>query len=299
MSVKEWKIYRKAVKFVACALTVVSPTLNTKARYRVAFKKKLDLKNPRTLNEKICWLKLNDYIKNPLVIKCADKYAVREFIKEQGCEDILNELYGVYDRVEDIPWDSLPDQFALKWNFGSGYNIICDDKSSLNIEATKKILKKWGKTKFWLPFSEMQYKYAPKKIICEKYLNDGSGLLPNDYKVYCFNGKAKYIMICVGREHGEPKFYYFDRDWNFCKLSYDGLKEPEGFTVEKPKCVDKIFECAEKLSSPFPFVRADFYAVDDKVYFGELTFTPSGGMDTVRMPETEELFGDMLVLDKK
>lgn len=288
------KSYTKCSDMYAALLTAISPTLNTKHRYKKRFGRKLDLKNPKTLNEKILWLKLNTYYKNPLVIQCADKYAVRKYIESCGCGELLVELYGAYDKVDDIVWDELPDQFALKWNFGAGMNLICDDKSKLNITEAKKKLKKWGKCKYWLENSEMQYKYAPKKLVCERYLSDGNGLLPLDYKVYCFNGKAEYVLTCIGREHGRPKFYFFDKNWQLCRINRDSKAAPEGFSVEKPACIDKIFEYAETLSAPFPFVRVDFYAINDKPYFGELTFTPAAGLDSSRLPETDLFFGTLL-----
>ena len=290
--------YQKIQKWYFSLLTVFSPVLNTKARYRRLFGKKLDLNHPKTLNEKVLWLKLNKNMRDPLVIQCADKYAVRSYIEKCGCSELLNTLIGAWDRVEDIPWDDLPNQFVLKWNFGAGMNVICCDKTKLDRDETFKQLKKWGKCKYWLPYSEMQYKYAPKKIVCETYLNDGNGLLPQDYKVYCFHGKAKYVMLCVGRELGCPKFYYFDRELKLAKLSSDGLNAPEDLKIENPECVEKVFEYAEKLSKPFPFVRADFYVVGEKVYFGELTFTPSAGLDDSRLPETDRLFGGLIDLNK-
>ena len=289
--------YRKMEKSYYSFLTVLSPKLNTQARYRQVFGKSLDLDHPQTLNEKVLWLKLNKNMKDPLVIQCADKYAVREYVERCDCSEILNTLIGAWDRAEDIPWDELPSQFVLKWNFGAGMNIICDDKSRLDREKTIKQLKKWGKCKYWLPFSEMQYKYAPKKIVCEAYLNDGKGFLPQDYKVYCFNGKAKYVMLCIGREIGRPKFYYFDKEFKHARLSAAGLSAPDDLKIENPECVKKVFEYAEKLSAPFPFVRVDFYVVGEKVYFGELTFTPSAGLDGSRLRETDVLFGKMIDLD--
>lgn len=292
------RVYQKYQDIKYAAATIISPELNTKMRYKDAFGKKLDLENPVTLNEKLLWLKLNKYMKDPLVTKCADKYAVREYVAECGCSEILNELIGVWDRAEDISWDKLPDKFVLKWNFGAGMNIICDNKQKLDKDETLKQLKKWGKVKYWLSHSEMQYKYAPKKIVCEKYLNDGKGFLPQDYKVYCFNGKPTHVMLCVGREFGHPKFYFFDKNWELSRISRDSKAAPENFTVEKPKCIEDIFKFAEILSKPFPFVRADFYVVDDKVYFGELTFTPAGALDSARLPETDKMFGDMLKIDE-
>lgn len=152
-------------------LTLISPVLNTKMRYKRAFHRNLDLNNPITLNDKVLWLKLNRYMNNPLVIQCADKYRVRDYIKKCGCEEILIPLIGVWEKVEDIPWDDLPDKFVLKWNFGAGMNIVCTDKSKMNKKKTLKQLKKWGRCKYWLTHSEMQYKYMPKKIVCEELLN--------------------------------------------------------------------------------------------------------------------------------
>ena len=154
-----------------CVLTVISPELNTRARYKAAFGRKLDLNNPKTLNEKILWLKLNMYMSDPLVIQCADKYKVREYVKSCGCEDILNELIGVWESVDEIPWDDLPNQFVLKWNFGAGMNIVCTDKQKMNKNEVLKQIEDWRKEKFWLPYAEMQYKYIEKKIICERLLN--------------------------------------------------------------------------------------------------------------------------------
>ena len=152
------KIYSTVTGLICKIATIISPELNTKIRYMLAFKKKLDLNNPQTLNEKVLWLKLNRYMNDPLVIQCADKYRVREYVKQCGCGD--------------IPWDKLPNQFVLKWNFGAKMNIICKDKSRIDKKQVIDQMRKWGKNKCWLSHSEMQYKYAPKKIICEALLND-------------------------------------------------------------------------------------------------------------------------------
>lgn len=121
-------------------------------------------------------------------------------------------------------------------------------------------------------------------------------IAPEDYKVYCFNGEPKFIMVCVGREQeGHPLFFYYDKEWNLLPYSQDALDNPN-YNLQKPKCLDYLFECARKLAKPFPFVRADFYVVNDKVYFGELTFTPSGGLDSARLRDIDIKFGDMLDL---
>lgn len=274
-------LYRRAVTTFLKGVTVISPVLNSKLVYRLAFKKKINLKNPTTFIEKLTWLKLYNYRKNKLVHQCADKYRVREYIKDCGCQEILNELIAVYDNPKQIEWDKLPNKFVLKWNYGAGMNIICTDKSSLDIKATVKQLKKWGKVKYWLPVSEMQYKYIPKKIICERFLeptsNENNSSVIPDYKVYCFNGQPKAIFVMHDRG-SVIKTEMFNTEWqpleNSVKYSAPKTKTP------KPVFLDKLLEYSKILSKPFPFVRADFYIVDEKIYFGELTFTPAGGMHT-------------------
>lgn len=284
---------------VACSR--ISPTLNTKVTYYGKFHRSIDLENPKTLDEKIQWLKLNTYLDNPLVTQCADKYAVREYVEECGCKEILNDLYHVWDNVDEIDWESLPDKFVIKWNFGCGQNLICRDKHKLNIEETKQLLKEWYKLhdKFYLSYSEMQYKNIVPKLICEKLIEPEIGDLPLDYKLYCFNGEAKYVMLCTDRESGHPKYYFFDRERNLVRLNKRGLEAPEGFTITMPDGYDKLFEYADKLSGPFPFVRADFYLEKGQVIFGELTFTPCGGYD-VNIPREQNIFlGDQVVLPQK
>lgn len=281
-------------------LTRISPKLNTKVTYYFKFKKKLDLNNPKTLNDKILWLKFNTYWNNSLVKQCADKYKVRDYIKDKNCSEILNELIGVYDRVEDIQWNSLPKSFALKLNVGCGKNIIVSNKENLNVAETKEILKKWLKEKdHYLGYSEMQYKGVKPYVLIEKYLGSEDGELPTDYKFYCLNGKAKYVMVCVDRVKGKhAKFFYFDENWTMMPFTEDALRDPNR-TIPKPAGIDEAFKYAGILSSEFPFVRADFYIIHGKVYFGELTFTPSAGMDNGRLPATDLLLGEMLLLPKE
>jgi len=296
---KKNKIALLLYRYMRMILTIISPTLSTKIIFRISKGKKLNLKNPETLDEKISWLKLNTYYKNPLVSKCADKYAVRDYVKSCGCEEILNEIYGVFENVDDIPWDNLPNKFVLKWNMGCGCNIICEDKNNLNIKNTVLKLRKWKKIKYHLSYAEMQYKYIPRKITCERFLETPNGFLPEDYKIYCFNGEPMFVMVCIGREKGHPKFYYFDRDWTMLKLSQDSIDASSDFYFPKPKGITEMFDYARRLAKPFPFVRADFFLINGKTIFGELTFTPSGGIDSGRLYETNKLFGKLVNLNYK
>ena len=293
--------YNPVSRWFKRCLTLISPTLNTKVVYRSKFKKSINLDNPKTLDEKIQWLKLNTYKGNPLVNQCADKYRVRDYVGECGCGGILNELYGAYDTVDEIPWKDLPNQFVLKWNFGCGENLIVFDKSKLDIDAAKKKLKKWYRTRntFYLTYSELQYKGIPPKLICERLIKTEDGSLPVDYKLYCFNGVPHCVLVCTNRgemEHGAA-YYFFDKDWTLLRYNKRGKEAPEGFTLPRPEGIDRVFEYAEKLAKPFPFVRADFYLEKGVVTFGELTFTPCAGFDVNRLPETQMKFGEMVDLN--
>ena len=281
-------------------LTRISPKLNTQVWYHHKFGKWLDLKNPQTSNEKVLWLKFNTYYNNPLITQCADKYAVREYVKKQGCGDILNELYGYWTDPAEIDFDQLPDKFVLKNNYYYHMNLVVTDKSKLDIEATRKLLAQWLKSKGHLFRSEMQYAAIPKKIIAEKFIETEDGKAPADYKVYCCNGKHLYVMVCIGREQDTlPKFYYLDTKGKLQReLTRDGLNAPEDFHYDIPAGWDKMMACAEKLSAPFPFVRADFYLEKGQVIFGELTFTPAAGLDAEKLPETDMLIGKQIKLPK-
>ena len=281
-------------------LTRISPALNARVIYLAKFRRPLSLKHPKTLDEKIQWLKIHTYNNNPLVTRCADKYAVRSYVESCGCGEILNPLYGVYDSVEEIPWQDLPERFVLKWNFGCGENLIVFDKSTLDIEAAKRQMLDWYETHrtYYLTYAQMQYRGIPPKIVCEKLIETEDGGLPVDYKLYCFNGRPDCVLVCSGRNlEGEgAKYYFFNRDWQLLRYNKAGKEAPEGFTIPKPENVEKLFEYAELLSKPFPFVRADFYLEKGQVWFGELTFTPMAGFDTNRLPETQRLFGDFVQL---
>lgn len=272
------RAYRELRSQVFKLSTLISPTLNTKLRYHYLFKKKLNLNKPETFNEKLLWLKLKDYNHNPLVIQCADKYRVRDYVRDCGYEDILIKLLGVWDSAEKIPWDDLPDKFVLKWNFGAGMNIVCKDKNSLDREQTVMQMNKWQKSKYWLAHSEMHYKYIQKKIVCEEFIECSESETIPDYKIYCFHGKPKAILVMHDRGSSQMSAEFFDTMWQ--PLDNNGKYAATLKATNRPVCLESMLQAAEKLSAPFPFVRCDFYVVEDKFYFGELTFTPAGGMYT-------------------
>lgn len=274
-------------------LSVISPVLVSKIRYERTFNKKLNLEQPKTFNEKLMWLKLNKYANDPLVSQCSDKYAVREYVEKCGLSHILNDLLGVWDHAEDVEWEKLPERFAIKCNHGCGYNIICQDKIRFDTEKAVKQLKKWMKDDFWKEYAEVHYKHIPKKIICEKYLEGKKDALPVDYKIYCFHGKPVYIGNFIERNIETDKILrgYFDLDWNPSPVF---RYEMDASKFQRPKCLAEMIAYAERLSKPFPFVRVDFYEVDGKIYFGELTFTPTGCLARYYTDEANLKLGELL-----
>lgn len=282
-------VYEKLLPYYCIAF----PKRAVRTLYRQTFQKNLDLERPTDLNQKINCLKLI-YKADPLVIKCADKYAVREYLTERGFEKYLNELYGVYDRPEDIDWDDLPGKFALKFNRGAGMNIICPDKAALDKAAAVRQMRRWYKDKL-ASYCELHYRKAKPKIICEKFLGGKGNVLPEDYKIYCINGTPVFMLICLEREK-ELKRIFVDKDFKLLDLN-DDCKSVEKLP-EKPEHFDKMFAIANSVSQPFPLVRVDFYEVEGRLYIGELTFTPQGGYLTYKQEWLDRL-GDMLTLPDK
>lgn len=285
----------------AKALTLLSPRLNTRVLYRHRFGRWPNLKTPQTFNEKVLWLKLNTYYKNPLITQCADKLAVRDFVKQQGCAEILNEIYGAWNNPDEIDFSQLPDKFVLKCNYYFHMNFVVTDKSKLDIPATRKMLRRWLHSTGHLYKSEMQYSDIPKKIIAEKYIETADGSAPVDYKVYCSYGKPSYVMTCLGRSATEqPKFYFYNLNGTLQRdFSREGQEAPIDYTFETPEGWTTMLDYAQKLSKPFPFVRVDFYMENGRVIFGELTFTPAAGLDVDLLPEAEKKMGETITLPAK
>ena len=251
----------------------------------------LDLSNPQTFNEKLQWLKLYD--RKPEYTMMVDKYKVREYIKEKLGEEYLIPLLGVWDKAEDINFDKLPNRFVLKCNHNSGLGMyICKDKSKLTenqIKAIRKNLIKGLQQDYYLTGREWPYKNVPRKIIAEKYMEDETGQL-RDYKFYCFNGEPKIIMINSDREIGKTKADYFDMDFNWLDLKWGyehALVKPL-----KPINFEKMKELAVVLSKNIPELRVDFYEVNNKIYFGELTFFDGSGFDKIEPKEWDKKLGD-------
>ncbi len=254
----------------------------------------VDLNNPKRFSEKLQWYKIN--AKNPLMEKCADKYAVREYIEDCGYPELLNELYGVYSKAKDIDFDTLPDSFVMKAAHGSGWNIIVKDKNTLNRKQALMKLDSWLHQDTSWSGREWVYKNMPRRIVVEKYLEDETGEL-RDYKFYCFNGEPRFMQLEVGRntEHNTRNFY--DMNWELMPFGKELPHNPD-LIVEKPALFEEMKKIAKDLCKPFQYVRVDLYQAQNKVYFGELTFFPAGGAPDFVPDKYDEIVGEMWKLQK-
>lgn len=287
------KVIKKIYKKMTGGLYKVSAVKKAKIDYRLATGKKLNLKNPQNLNEKLQWLNLYTYDERK--VKCADKYFAREYIIKHGLEEYLPKLIGVYENVDDIDFEKLPEKFALKCTHGAGFNIICKNKSILDIEKSKKDLNKWLHTDFGISAGEMHYSKMKPRIICEEFLDGLDNEVPIDYKFFCFNGVPRFLEVCTGR-FKDLKFSFYDMNWNFLDYQSDRYKGKVE-KIDKPQSFDKMREIAKALSSDFNFVRVDFFDIKGKAYIGELTFTPHAGRITSMSDEALLKAGKMLTIN--
>lgn len=253
--------------------------------------KHLNLENPQTFSEKIQWLKL--YNSTPLKTELADKYKVRNWVKEQIGEEYLIPILGVWQKFEDIDFDKLPEKFVLKANHGCGWNIIVKNKDKFDKEKAKKKFHKWLNTNYASRAGlELHYNDIKPLIVAEQYLETPDGDL-KDYKFLCFNGQVKYIWVDKDRQKHHRRNLY-DTEWNLLpvKIAYENFTEP----CAKPHNLDKMIEFANKMSKDFAFVRVDFYEHDNHLYFGEMTFTSGSGVKKFIPEEYDYKLGEMIDL---
>lgn len=261
-----------------------------KLAYKNTFGKKLDLNNPISFNEKLQWLKLYDRKRE--YITYVDKFAVREYIEKTIGKDYLIPLIGVYESVDVIPWGELPNSFVLKCTHGSGCNIICKDKNHLNIQEAKNKLNRWMKTNYFWNCREWPYKNVKPRIVCEEFITDKE-TTPDDYKVLCFNGKAKLIMVHIDR-YGDHKLDNYDRHWNKTTLAKDGPMSDSVY--KKPKQFDNMIRLSEILASNMSHARIDWFIVRDKLLFGEITLYEAGGFDHFDNKQDDDTLGSWIDL---
>ena len=260
--------------------------------YKRSTGKTLDLENPKTFNEKIQWLKLYD--STPLKTQLADKYLVREWVKEKIGEQYLIPLLGVWDHFDDIDFDQLPDQFVLKANHGSGWNIIVKDKSKFDVEDARQKFKAWLNYNFAFRYGfELQYLNIPPKIIAEQYMADLDGDI-YDYRFFCFSDGPKYVWLDIGSGTPDHKRNIYDLTWKL--QDYHVTWPPIEPSPEKPSALEEMISLAKRLSEGLVFARVDFYFVGGRIYFGEMTFTPQSGIGRWDSPERIREYGDAIQL---
>lgn len=284
------KMYKILIRF----LTILNPKWNVEVTYKHMIGRKINLENPIGFNEKINWLKLYSYPNNNLVIRCTDKVKVREYIVNLGLGHILNEVYQVCDKPEDINFNKLPNQYVVKWNNDCGSTIICSDQSD-----KKDIVKKlncFQKRNFFLDTAELHYKKIKPQVMVEHFLKDSAHKEPIDYKIYCYDGIPKFIMVCVDRQFGKVKYYFFDTNWNFLRINNDGKKAPVNFDFPRPDCLEEMLNYSKIITKGFRFVRNDFYVINGKPIFGEMTFTPAAGLDGSLDKKLDYFLGNDLIL---
>lgn len=257
------------------------------------FHKFSNLKNPKTFNEKLQWLKLYD--RRPEYSTMVDKYRAKEYVARIIGDEYIIPTIGVWNSVDEIDWDSLPNQFVLKWNHDSGSIVICKDKTKLDRnKAILRLRKNEHSSGYWYG-REWPYKNVKPCIIAEQYMVDESGTELKDYKFFCFAGKVRCMKVDFGRFKDHHANYY-DTEMNLLPFGEANLPPVYNHAIEKPRNFEIMVKLAEKLSVGIPFIRVDFYNINGKIYFGELTLYPASGFGRFTSNEWDYKIGDMIDL---
>lgn len=258
--------------------------------------RKLNLKNPKTFNEKLQWLKL--YNHKPEYTIMVDKVKAKEYVAKLIGEEHIIPTLGVWDDPDDIDFDALPDQFVLKCNHNSGTGMcICRDKSKLDIEKVKAELRKGLKENYFMRWREWPYKNIPRKILAEKFMVDESGTELKDYKIFCFNGEPRYCQVISDRNTDE-KIDFYDMHWKRL-VGLVGLNDKvhnSEYAIPCPESFENMKQMASLLAKSIPFSRIDFYEINHQAYFGEITFFPATGFGNFNPREWNVKMGDMITL---
>lgn len=262
-------------------------------KYRVEFKKKLNLHSPCTFNEKLQWLKLYD--RNPEYTKMVDKYEAKRYVADIIGQEFIIPTLGVYDKFDEIDFDKLPEQFVIKCTHDSGGIIICKDKSKLDIKKAKNKINRSLKTNYYYAGREWPYKNVKPRIIIEKYMTNNDGTEIKDYKFFTFNGEPKLMYVSEGSHTEYQQIAFFDMNYNqqnIKRRDYNNFK----ILPEKPINFNLMISLSKKLAKNIPHLRVDFYEIDKKVYFGELTFYTGSGFIPFEDEEWNRRIGEWIKL---
>ncbi len=288
--------------FLRVAQNLLGPDQTKILDARLRFHRKLNLKNPQTLADKVSYLSIHGL--PPLASTCTDKWAVRDYVASKGLSDILIPVYGTaVERAQDVDFDRLPERFVLKATHGCRMNYICTDKTRLDLAQCRKTMDRWLRTTYGTYSMEPHYRTIPHRVYCETFLAPPEDLV--DYKIHCIHGTPTFILACSQRggaagQASSVAMRLYDPQWK----PIDGLRSfgghvPGSGLIPRPERLSQMLEVAKTLSADFDFVRVDLYQVDGKVYFGELTFTPANGVFASYQDWLLENQGKMLHLRPK
>jgi hypothetical protein len=286
-NLKENKLKRALVLPFRGIIRTISPILFVKLQYKYITHHKLNLKTPVRYTEKLQYLRLFTYPKDPLVSKCASRDGAREYLKDLGYETLLIPIYGIFDSFDEIDFEKLPNQFVMKCTHACAFNKIVLDKSKLNLDETRKQFNKWLKTNYGKKTLELHYAPIKPRIIIEKYIGE-LDTLPVEYKIHVFNGKARSMYVVTGR----------GKDIRFDGSQFNGWKKTN-YELTPPSNWDEMVKIAEKLGEFFPFVRIDLYNINGKIYFSEMTFTPAKGTLILDDDKCDFEMGEWLNINSK
>lgn len=285
-----WTLYRTA--------RIWPDKLYLQLRFFFEFGNKLNLKTPKTFNEKLQWLKL--YNRKPNYTTMVDKYAVKDYVANIIGEEHIIPTLGVWNNVDEIDWEALPNQFVLKTTHGGGGGgvVICKNKAEFDRNKACKILKKSMNGNIYITQREWPYKNVPRRIIAEQFMcNNGKDL--EDYKIHCFNGEPKFILVCSNRYgSGAMVDDFYTPEWDLMDVRRPGHPKSEKAS-QAPEQLEQMLELSRILSKDIPFLRTDFYIIQSKIYFGELTFFPASGMSKFEPQEWDVTFGSYLKLENE
>ena len=270
--------------------------INDKKYIQLEFLKQFNrlpnLDNPESFNEKLQWLKIYD--RNPLYSLMVDKYEVKKYVANIIGNEYIIPTIGIYDHFDDIDFENLPNRFVIKCTHDSGSVVICNDKKSFDIKKAKERINKYLKREYYYEHREWPYKNVKPRILVEKSISSNKQLM--DYKIMCFNGNPLYSFVCTDRFNKSEGLAvtFFDLEWN--KMPFKRHYRVDENVIEKPEKYNEMIELSKKLSEDIPFLRVDFYEVNGKIYFGELTFFPGGGLEEFTPEEWDYKLGSLIDL---
>lgn len=286
----------KSIKWLAYrgTLNLLPDKMYIKLLFNAHMGYKLNLEKPKSYNEKLQWLKLYD--RKEIYTNLVDKYEVKEIIGNKIGREYIIPTIGVWDKVEEIDFDILPDKFVLKCTHDSGGIIVCKNKNEFDVDEAKRKLKKSLKGSYFYSGREWPYLNIKPRIIAEEYIGDIERV-PEDYKFYTFNGEIDSVMICKDRDKGYPNFFFYDMEWK--RLAYQNVEPETDKPIEKPENFDRMIDIVNNLSKDFVQIRVDLYNINGKIYFGELTFFNQSGFDTDITYDTDVYWGSKFELPER